>query len=107
MLDWALARLNNPLTVAELADRAGMSLRTFGRHFAEQVGTTPLRWLNQQRIARARELLETTNLTLDTVAQRSGLGTADGMRLHFHRAVGTTPGAYRRTFRAGAAQLPG
>ncbi|WP_234365144.1 helix-turn-helix domain-containing protein [Streptomyces sp. RTd22] len=83
---------------AELADRAGMSLRTFGRRFAREIGTTPLRWLNQQRVARARELLETTNLTIDTVAERSGLGTADGLRQHFHRTVGTTPATYRRAF---------
>lgn len=98
VLDWALARLHEPLTIAELADRAGMSLRTFGRRFAREIGTTPLRWLNQQRVARARELLETTNLTVDTVAERSGLGTADGLRQHFHRTVGTTPATYRRAF---------
>ncbi|WP_420824878.1 GlxA family transcriptional regulator [Streptomyces coryli] len=102
VLDWASGRLHEPITIAELADRAGMSLRTFGRHFAEEVGTTPLRWLNQQRVARARELLETTDLTVDAIADRSGLGTADGLRQHFHRAVGTTPAAYRRTFRGAA-----
>ncbi|WP_419993716.1 GlxA family transcriptional regulator [Streptomyces boninensis] len=102
VLDWAEARLHEPLTIAELAGRAGMSLRTFGRRFAEEVGTTPLRWLNQQRVARARELLETTDLTVDAIADRSGLGTADGLRQHFHRAVGTTPAAYRRTFRGAA-----
>ncbi|MEV0612680.1 helix-turn-helix domain-containing protein [Nonomuraea sp. NPDC050404] len=99
VLDWALARLHEPLTMDQLAQRAGMSLRTFGRHFAREIGATPLRWLNQQRLARARELLETTDLTIDAVAERSGLGTADGLRQHFHRALGTTPAAYRRTFR--------
>lgn len=99
VLDWARARLHQPLTIGELASRAGMSTRTFGRHFAREVGTTPLRWLNQQRLARARELLETTDLPVDTVAERSGLGTGDGLRQHFHRALGTTPAAYRRTFR--------
>ncbi|MET7711109.1 helix-turn-helix domain-containing protein [Streptomyces sp. NPDC005407] len=101
VLDWAMARLHRPLTIAELASRAGMSTRTFGRHFALEVGVTPLKWLNQQRLARARELLETTDLPVDTVAQRSGLGSADSLRQHFHRALATTPAAYRRTFRAG------
>jgi AraC family transcriptional activator FtrA len=101
VLDWALARLHRPLTIAELASRAGMSTRTFGRHFAAEVGVTPLKWLNQQRLTRARELLETTDLGVDAVAERSGLGSADSLRQHFHRALATTPGAYRRTFRVG------
>lgn len=104
VLEWAVRNLDRPLTMAELAARAGMSLRTFGRHFAERVGATPLNWLNQQRLARARELLETTDLPVETVAQRSGLGTGSGLRQHFQRAFGTTPAAYRRTFRANEQQ---
>ncbi|MFC4855159.1 GlxA family transcriptional regulator [Actinophytocola glycyrrhizae] len=103
VLEWAVRHLDRPLTMAELAGRAGMSLRTFGRQFADRVGTTPLAWLNQQRLARARELLETTDLPVETVAQRSGLGTGSGLRQHFQRAYATTPAAYRRTFRASAA----
>ncbi len=107
VLDWAVARLHRPLTIGELASRAGMSTRTFGRHFAYEVGVTPLKWLNQQRLARARELLETTDLPVDTVAERSGLGSGDSLRQHFHRALATTPGAYRRTFRmTGPADAP-
>lgn len=100
VLDWAVDRLQHPLTIGELANRAGMSTRTFGRYFAREVGTTPLRWLNHQRLARARELLETTDLPVDSVAERSGLGTGDVLRQHFRRTLGTTPAAYRRTFRA-------
>ncbi|MET9514540.1 helix-turn-helix domain-containing protein [Streptomyces sp. NPDC002994] len=102
VLDWAVARLDRPLTVAELAARAGLGLRTFERHFAREVGTTPLKWLNQQRVAQARVLLETTDLPVDSVAERSGLGTGDGLRQHFRRTLGTSPAAYRRTFRGGA-----
>jgi transcriptional regulator GlxA family with amidase domain len=100
VLEWAVRHLAEPLTMADLAARAGMSLRTFGRHFADRVGMTPLAWLTQQRLARARELLETTDLPVETVAQRSGLGTGSGLRQHFQRAFGTTPAAYRRTFLA-------
>ncbi|MCI2422087.1 helix-turn-helix domain-containing protein [Saccharopolyspora sp. K220] len=99
VLDWARQRLHRPLTIAQLAERAGMSNRTFGRRFAEQVGTTPLKWVNRQRLARARELLETTDLTIDVVAERSGLGTASGLRQYFQRELATTPASYRRTFR--------
>jgi AraC family transcriptional regulator, transcriptional activator FtrA len=99
VLEWALRHLDRPLTIAQLADRAGMSVRTFGRQFARQIGNTPLKWLNQQRLARARELLETTDLAVDVVAQRSGLGTGAGLRQYFQRDLGTTPAAYRRIFR--------
>ncbi|PSK91725.1 AraC family transcriptional regulator with amidase-like domain [Murinocardiopsis flavida] len=101
VLDWAVERLHEPLTVPQLAGRAGMSLRTFGRHFARETGVTPLAWLNRQRLAKARELLETTDLSVDAVAQRSGLGGGDLLRQHFHRHLGSTPAAYRRTFRSG------
>ncbi|MDA2809285.1 helix-turn-helix domain-containing protein [Nocardiopsis sp. RSe5-2] len=99
VLEWAAGRLEEPLTVADLAARAGMSTRTFGRRVAEQVGTTPLKWLNGQRLARARELLETTDLPVEAVAARTGLGTGAGLRQHFRRGVGTSPAAYRRVFR--------
>ncbi|MGP3988758.1 helix-turn-helix domain-containing protein [Streptomyces sp. 3N207] len=99
VLDWSLARLHEPLTIGELAARAGMSTRTFGRYFVRETGVTPLKWLNQQRLARARELLETTDLPVDSVAERTGMGSGDVLRQHFRRALGTTPAAYRRTFR--------
>lgn len=99
VLDWALARLHQPLAIADLAYRAGMSVRTFERHFAREVGATPLRWLNQQRVTHARTLLETTDLPVDAAAERSGLGTGDGLRQHFHRLMSTTPAAYRGTYR--------
>jgi AraC family transcriptional regulator, transcriptional activator FtrA len=99
VLDWAARRLREPLTVPQLAQRAAMSTRTFGRRFAEEVGVTPLRWLTQQRLAVARELLETTDLPVDAVAERAGFRGGTVLRQHFHREVGTTPAAYRRTFR--------
>lgn len=99
VLEWAQRNLHQPLTIASLAERAGMSTRTFGRRFRAHVGTTPLKWLNRQRLARARELLEATDLPVDTVAQRSGLGDGSGLRRHFHSELGTSPAAYRRVFR--------
>lgn len=95
---WALHRLDEPLTLRVLARHAGLSQRTFMRRFTEETGTTPLRWLLNARLGRARELLETTQHSVDRVAQECGLGTAANLRLHFRRALGTTPTAYRRTF---------
>ncbi|WP_033288981.1 GlxA family transcriptional regulator [Amycolatopsis jejuensis] len=95
---WALERLDDPLTLVALARHAGLSQRTFMRRFADETGTTPLQWLLNARVGRARELLETTEHSVDRVARDSGLGTAANLRLHFRRVLGTTPTAYRRAF---------
>ncbi|MGW1208018.1 helix-turn-helix domain-containing protein [Streptomyces sp. NPDC002499] len=99
LLPWAMERLDEPLTVEDLARQARMSSRHLGRHFKHLTGTTPLQWLHTQRIRRAQELLETTNATVDTIASVTGMGTATTLRRHFHRSVGVPPDAYRRTFR--------
>ncbi|MEU5045377.1 helix-turn-helix domain-containing protein [Streptomyces griseorubiginosus] len=99
LFPWAMERLNEPLTVEDLARRARMSTRHLGRHFKHVTGTTPLQWLHAQRIRHAQELLETTDATVDTIATATGMGTATTLRRHFHRSVGVPPDTYRRTFR--------
>jgi AraC family transcriptional activator FtrA len=98
LLSWALERLDEPLTVTDLARTARMSERTLTRQFRAATGTTPLQWLLTQRVHRAQELLETTELGVDQVAARTGLGTAATLRRHFHRTLGVPPDAYRRSF---------
>ncbi|MGW4877804.1 helix-turn-helix domain-containing protein [Streptomyces sp. NPDC004262] len=100
LFPWTLERLDQPLSVEDLARQARMSTRHLGRHFKHLTGTTPLRWLHTQRIRRAQELLETTDATVDTIAVAVGMGTATTLRRHFHRSVGVPPDTYRRTFRA-------
>ncbi|MFJ4780953.1 GlxA family transcriptional regulator [Streptomyces sp. NPDC088762] len=92
---WALARLDEPTTLADLAGHAGTSTRTLTRRFRAETGLSPLQWLLHQRLDRAREILETTTLPMDQVAARSGLGTADSLRAHLLRQTGLTPSAYR------------
>ena len=106
LLAWALERLDEPLTVEDLARHARLSSRQLGRRFRAATGTTPLRWLLVQRIRRAQELLETTDHSVETVAARTGMGTAATLRRHFHRTVGVPPDSYRRTFRARRAESP-
>jgi AraC family transcriptional regulator, transcriptional activator FtrA len=98
LLPWAIARLEQPLTVGDLARRANMSSRTLARHFNAVTGAAPLQWLLTQRIHRAQELLETTNDSVEEIAARTGMGTATTLRRHFSRSVGVPPDTYRRTF---------
>ena len=95
---WALERIHDKLTLTDLADHASVSIRTLNRRFRAETGLSPLQWLLQLRIERARELLETTNLPVAAVANRSGLGTVDSLRDHLIRKTGLTPTAYRAAF---------
>ncbi|MFF6787761.1 GlxA family transcriptional regulator [Streptomyces filamentosus] len=95
---WALGHLDRPISLGDLAARAGVSVRTLTRRFTAETGVTPFEWLLQQRLLRARELLETTELTVDHVAARSGLGSGESLRQHLNRRIGMTPAAYRRAF---------
>ena len=99
VLVWMERHLDEETTVEQLAARAHMSPRTFARRFQQETGTTPYRWILRQRVLLAQHLLEATDETVDAVAGRTGFGNAAALRHHFVRAVGTTPHAYRRTFR--------
>nr|WP_205615123.1 helix-turn-helix domain-containing protein [Streptomyces harenosi] len=106
LLPWVLQRLDQPLTVEDLARRAGLSSRQLGRHFRAVTGTTPLQWLLTQRIRHAQELLETSDDSVDAIATATGMGTATTLRRHFNRTVGVPPDTYRRTFRARTPSAP-
>jgi transcriptional regulator GlxA family with amidase domain len=84
--------------VTSLARRASLSERTFARRFLAETGTTPHRWLTNQRVLHARHLLEESDLGMDAVADRSGFGSAALLRHHFRRIVGVAPATYRQTF---------
>ncbi|MFC1409321.1 GlxA family transcriptional regulator [Streptacidiphilus sp. N1-12] len=97
---WALRRLGEPLALRDLAEHAGMSVRTFTRRFRDETGLSPGQWLVRQRAQEARRLLEGSDLTVDRIAREVGFGTAASMRQHLHEALGVAPSTYRRTFRA-------
>jgi AraC family transcriptional activator FtrA len=98
LLEWAQKHIDEPLSVDEMARKALMSARTFARRFREETGTTPHQWLTHQRLLYAQRLLETTNNSMDEIAEAVGFGTATTLRQHFTRLRRTTPTAYRRRF---------
>ncbi len=84
--------------VGDMATLAVMSTRTFVRRFSETTGMSPGAWLTEQRLTVARDLLETTGLSMDRVAEEAGLGSAANLRLHFTSRIGIPPNVYRRQF---------
>ncbi|MEU0529785.1 helix-turn-helix domain-containing protein [Amycolatopsis tolypomycina] len=98
VLAWALERLDQPLTVPDLAARAATSPATLHRKFRAELGTTPLAWLTTERVSLACRLIERGELRLDRVAASSGFGTAANLRAQLRRHTGLSPSAYRRRF---------
>jgi len=98
--EWALAHLAEPLTLEVLARNAQVSSRTFSRRFADDTGYTPMQWVLRARVDVARELLERTDLGVEQIADRVGLGTGANLRMHFERILSTSPTEYRHTFSA-------
>ncbi|GGO72115.1 AraC family transcriptional regulator [Nonomuraea cavernae] len=99
LLAWVRQRLDQPLTVTDLARRANTSPRNLARQFRAVTGQAPLQWLQIQRVRRAQELLETTGESIEAVAVATGMGTATTLRRQFKRIVGVPPDSYRRSFR--------
>ncbi|QTE30304.1 GlxA family transcriptional regulator [Pengzhenrongella sicca] len=98
LLGWLGEHLEDDLSVPDLAARALMSERTFARRFRAETGTTPAAWITRQRLLRARELLERTEVGMEEIARRSGFATSTALRHHFAKSLGTSPAAYRRAF---------
>ncbi|MCC3290541.1 GlxA family transcriptional regulator [Arthrobacter sp. zg-Y1110] len=106
VLEWIGEHLAQEHSVKALAARAAMSPRTFARRFRAETGATPAAWINAQRVLYAQELLEDTDLGIEEVARAAGFGQPELLRHHFHRDVGASPAAYRRTFRGGTVRQP-
>jgi transcriptional regulator GlxA family with amidase domain len=100
LLAWVQQRLDQPLTVTDMARRANTSPRNLGRQFRSVTGQAPIQWLLTQRVRRAQELLEATGESIEAVALATGMGTATTLRRQFKRIVGVPPDSYRRSFRS-------
>jgi transcriptional regulator GlxA family with amidase domain len=97
---WLLGHLTEPIDLDTIAGSAGMSRRTLVRRFREETGTSPMAWLTDARLDRARELLELTDEPVENLGRLTGLGSPASMRAIFHRRLGTSPYEYRTMFRA-------
>jgi AraC family transcriptional activator FtrA len=98
LCDLLLARMDEPWTIAAMAKAANLSERSLIRHFNDATGMSPLSWLIGERVERTRELLETTELDLDAIAEATGFAAQETLRHHFRTRVGVSPSAYRRSF---------
>ncbi|MGN6315689.1 transcriptional regulator FtrA [Trinickia sp.] len=106
LIDWMRAHAASPHTIESLARRAAMSARTLQRRFREATGLGPYEWLIRERVALAKDMLETRpRLSIALVAQRAGFGSEESMRRHFRRIVMTSPAAYRQQFGGSRASL--
>ena len=101
LLAWARENLGAPLTVEDLADRAGMSARHFARAFAAETGSTPSKAIERLRIEVARERVQSSGEAIELVAQSTGFRDPERMRRAFIRAFGQPPQSLRRAARAG------
>jgi transcriptional regulator GlxA family with amidase domain len=100
LMEWMLANLHKPLKVEQLAERSGMTPRSFHRHFQARTQLTPAKAIERLRLDQARTLIETTNLRLITIAARVGFGSEERLRRSFQRALGVAPNDYRERFQA-------
>lgn len=100
LLDMIRGNLAQRWTIQRMAQEASMSVRSLHRHIREATGAAPGEWLQNERLARARELLEETTLPISIIAANVGLGTATNFRNHFGAAMGLSPAAYRSKFRS-------
>ncbi|MEV8611706.1 helix-turn-helix domain-containing protein [Amycolatopsis sp. NPDC051373] len=99
-LAWLREHLHEPLTLGGLAGHLHLSERSLGRKFRHATGMAVFDWINRERVASAKVLLETTEHRISEIAAMVGFGSAETLRRHFERQVGTTAGSYRTTFRA-------
>jgi AraC family transcriptional regulator, transcriptional activator FtrA len=99
LLDTIRARIGEAWTIERMAAQARLSVRSLQRHVREATGMAPGAWLQNERLAHARDLLEETTLSVEAIATHVGFGTATNFRQHFKAATGLSPTLYRTGFR--------
>lgn len=107
LLIWIDEHLDHAHSVASLAVQAHVSPRTLSRRFRSEIGASPMTWLSHRRVTRAQELLESTDISIEELAQAVGFGSDVLLRHHFRQHVGIAPTAYRAKFRTVATSPDG
>ena len=97
-LQWASNNLHKNISVNQMADKACLTRRSFDRHFRATMGMSPKEWLIRQRINLAQDYLESTRVSMEQIADKSGFGSAMNLRHHFSKILGISPSYYRRQF---------
>jgi transcriptional regulator GlxA family with amidase domain len=100
VLEWVTQHLEQAHTIESLAERAVMSRRNFTRHFRQTTGTSFKQWILSHRLAHAQQMLESSDASIELVAQKAGFGTGLSLRQHFQAALRISPSAYRKQFRS-------
>lgn len=95
---WALSELGGQISVADMAHRTRMSVRTFHRRFHERTGRTPAAWLQAQRVLRSKEFLESTDHSIEQIADEVGMGAPANLRSAFKKETNISPAEYRRQY---------
>lgn len=98
LFDFLHQHLAQPHSVDSLSRRVGMSQRTFLRRFQDATGTTPTRWLLNERLLRAKDYLVNSRLSIDSIAEQTGFGQAATLRHHFRQHFALSPVQYRKQF---------
>jgi AraC family transcriptional regulator, transcriptional activator FtrA len=98
LMDWVRTHRASRHSLPSMAKRAAMSPRTLQRHFLQAVGLSPLDWLIRERVALAKDILETTRKSIATIAELAGFGSEESLRRHFKLIAGVTPITYRKQF---------
>jgi transcriptional regulator GlxA family with amidase domain len=96
---WLRDRVSEPVSIAHMAETLGMSRRTLHRRFRLATGSTPLAYLQNLRIAEARDLLRVSNLSVSEIAWQLGLQDVSHFSRLFRQQVGMTPLRYRQAVR--------
>ena len=93
-------RLKEPHSVDTLAGEARMSRRSFTRHFKAVTGTSAAAWVLKERLLYSQRLLESSDESIEAIADTAGFGSVAAMRMHFRAALGVTPTVWRERFGA-------
>ncbi len=96
LLNWIEENIDQVLTVEQIAKQGNMSSRTLYRHFMNHVGVAPAKWINMIRIRKAVELLESSWLSIEAIAETIGYQSAEVFRENFYKIAKTSPSEYRR-----------